>query len=253
MPTPCDKLPSEAAFRKYGNDGDFKEHERVYHSLRQRIVQSLSASTPEVWGEPHQVRDYGTIYQQVLLHRSVWLYYGAHLCAADENVYSAALSVRGHFETTTALGYFHHRLNSLLDGNLTAEKVHEDLVTLILGTRLETIAHAPPAKQVMDMLEFADKAVSKHVLGGASKQHDMLTDSYKFLCEFCHPNYHSNSLAFSLDKERGTFTFRHGGALRPEEFGLVDYLLLSGPIFADLLDMSSVLLERIGLSATPSQ
>jgi hypothetical protein len=146
------------------------------------------------------------------------------------------LAIRGHFETTGALGYLHKRLDSLSQGSLDPRLVDQDIYTQLLGRRDGVIQEAPEAKQVLTLLEHADRTVSKNVLGGTAKQYDILTNCYTFLCEFSHPNYHSNSIAFDLNKDKRQFVIRHSEPMRDSEFNLVRYLLLSSPIFVSLFD-----------------
>jgi len=63
-----------------------------------------------------------------------------------------------------------------------------------------------------------------------------LTDCYKYLCEFSHPNFHSNTVAFELDKEAKEFKIRHDDPMRDQEFDLIGYLLISTHIFLNLYD-----------------
>ena len=133
------------------------------------------------------------------------------------------LSVRGHFETTAALGYLHYKLNSLSKGNLVAEAVGRDISIQLLGSRdkdlLESAGEdAVEAKQILTMLEYADKSVSKHFLQGTAREHAILTESYEYLCEFCHPNYHSNSISFELNKEEKKFDFMYNKINVPINF-----------------------------------
>jgi hypothetical protein len=144
--------------------------------------------------------------------------------------------MRGHFETTASLGYLYARLSSMAKGNLARDVVDKDICTMLLGTRDGAQPEAPEAKQVLSLLEQADQVVSTRILGGTSKQHDILSDCYRFLCEFCHPNFHSNSIAFDLDKDRDEFVIRHSREMRANEAGLLGDLLLCSPIFLRLYD-----------------
>ena len=100
------------------------------------------------------------------------------------------------------------------------------------------------AKQVLNMLEYADRSISKNILYGKTKEHDILTDCYKFLCEFSHPNFHSNTVAFELDKETQEFKIRHYDPMRDKEFEIIGYLLLSAPIFVALFDKIEEVLPK---------
>jgi len=65
---------------------------------------------------------------------------------------------------------------------------------------------------------------------------EMLKDCYGWLSEFAHPNFLSNSSAFSLDKSTGRFVFRHSADLQESDFQLVHYLSLSARLFIELFD-----------------
>lgn len=200
-------------------------------------------------GDPKRIRDLALVTRQTFLHRAIELTKAAGVSIANENGYSLALCVRAHFETTAALGYLHSRLRSLQAGNVTPEAVDKDLMVMILGSRDEQTlsiegADGFEAKQILTMLEHADKSVSKNILGGKANEHKMLMDIYKWLCEFCHPNFHSNNLAFTLAREKGGFKFRHGGRLDDVEANILSYLLISGPIFVHLYDEIEQLVPR---------
>ena len=183
-----------------------------------------------------RIRKNALTYRQVLLHRAILLFEGSLYALSENNPYSMSLSIRAHFETTAALGYLHNRLNSLNKGTIKAEVVDQDLCAQLLGSRHETLSDAPEPKQILTMLEYADKSISKHILGGSVRQYDILSDCYIFLCEFSHPNFHSNSVAIDLDKSVPAYKFRYGKAMRDNEFNLIEYLLLSTPLFIELFD-----------------
>ena len=146
------------------------------------------------------------------------------------------LAIRGHFETTGALGYLHNRLDSLSRGKLDRNVVDKDICTQIIGRRDGDTQGIYEAKQVLTLLEYADRTVSKNVMGGTAKQYDILMNCYKYLCEFSHPNFHSNWIAFDLNKENRQFVMRYSQPMREIEFNLIGYLLLSSPIFVSLFD-----------------
>ncbi|GAF92697.1 unnamed protein product, partial [marine sediment metagenome] len=220
---------------------DASEFEASYNELIHRIEESLVAEPQGEWGDSRRIREYSLVLRQVLLHRAIKLLLGSLTALSDDNIYSMALSIRGHFETTAALGYLHNRLNSLSEGNLEARVVDHDICTQLLGTKeegllKEAIQYDMEAKQVLNMLKYADRSVSKHILKGSAKEHNMLTDSYKFLCEFSHPNFHSNSAAFEFKREEKKFCFMHNKSITDEFFVLIDYLLVSNPLFVELFD-----------------
>jgi len=224
------------AFHARGKDQEVDDYEAAHRELLARIEAVCEASPGGDWGHARRIREYSLVLRQVLLHRAINLFEGALSALTLDNVYAMTLAIRGHFETTGALGYLHTRLDSLSQGRLDPKVVDQDICTQFLGRRDGVIPEAPEAKQVLSLLEHADRTVSKNVLGGTAKQYNMLTDCYTFLCEFTHPNFHSNSIAFDLNKDQGQFVMRYSEPMRDKEFNLIEYLLLSSPIFVSLFD-----------------
>lgn len=223
---------------------DLYELKNSYNKLTHRAVESLFVESKGECGDSRRIREYSLAYRQVLLHRAINLFLGSLTSLAENNAYSMVLSIRGHFETTAALGYLHNRLISLKDGNLDAVVVDHDVCVLLLGTRDKEILKSEKARQnamdskhVQDMLEYADKSVSRHILQDIAKAHSMLTECYNHLCEFSHPNFHSNSAAFELKREEKKFYFKHNKSLEDDYFMLIYYLLISNPLFIELFDM----------------
>jgi len=231
---------------------DISEFETSYNELIKRTEESLVAETEKDWGDLKGIRQYALVLRQVLLHKAIKLFSGSFISLLDDNAYLMALSMRGHFETTAALGYLHNRLNSLAEGNLEARVVDHDIKVLLLGTRDKGILKLEEAKQndmearqVLDMLKYADRSVSKHILKGTAKEYIILTDCYEYLCEFSHPNFHSNTAAFELRKEEKKFYFRYNKSLGDDHFRLINHLLISNPIFIELFDKIEGLLPVI--------
>jgi len=232
----------EQAFQRHNQSGEACEIIEAYEQLVSRTEISHKPFPGEDYGEPNRIIVNGLIFRQVLLHRSIQLFEGSVRAAVDENAYSMTINVRGHFETTASIGYFHQRLHSLKKGNISAETLDRDLTVQLLGARHESISQAPDPINILSQLEYADKSVNTSVIGTAAGQYDILKDSYEYLCEFAHPNFHSNSVVIDLDKSIPEFRFRHGQAMRDNEFELIRYLLLSAPIFVDLFDQIPALL-----------
>ena len=226
----------EQAFQRHNQSGEACEIIEAYEQLVSRTEKSHKPFPGEDYGEPNRIIVNGLIFRQVLLHRSIQLFEGSVRAAVDENAYSMTLNVRGHFETTASIGYFHQRLLSLKKGNISAETLDRDLTAQLLGVRHEGVPQAPDPMSILSMLEYADKSINTSVIGTTTKKYDILKGSYEFLCEFAHPNFLSNSVAIDLDKSIPEFRFRHGQPMRDLEFKLVGYLLLSAPIFLDLFD-----------------
>ena len=226
----------EQALRNHNQSDELREISGAYEQLASRTEESHKVFPGEDYGEPNRIRANGLVCRQVLLHRSIHLFEGSVRAAVDENLYSMALNVRGHFETTASLGYLHRRLQSLKRGDISLETLDRDLCVQLLGVRHESVPQAPDPKNILSLFEHADKSVNISVLGGTTKQYCILKESYEYLCEFCHPNFLSNCVAIDLDKSVPEFRFRHGQPMRDEEFKLIGYLLLSVPIFVALYD-----------------
>lgn len=225
-------------FASRGKSQLFDEVSEVYDRLLPRRENSRPAVLDDCdFGAPRRVRDNTMVYRQVLLHRSILLFEGSLAAAADENAYSMALSIRGHFETTAALGYVHYRLASVQMKYISAAEFDEGLSAQMLGSKDEGLPQAPDPKHVLTMLEYADKTVNKHVVSGANKPLPLLTDPYNWLCEFCHPNYYSNAIAIDVDKSVPEFRFRFEQPMRDTEFGLLGHLMLSAPLFVEIFDL----------------
>lgn len=216
--------------------GDIEELQDAYSALMARVLPYIEVPPGGEWGDQNRIRSYAMAYRQVLLHRAISLFEGSLKAAIDENAYVMILAIRASFETTAALGYLHNRLASLVAGNLESKQVDKDIMSQILGTKDTYIPQAMPPKQILTMLEYADVSVSKKIMGGQAKEHKILLDSYNFLCEFAHPNFHSNNLAFKLDKPHKRIVFSYGERLQEEALSNLGYLLLSAPIHVELHD-----------------
>jgi hypothetical protein len=232
-------LPNELeqSFRNHSQSDKLSEILAAYEELSSRREISQKVFPGDDWGDPNRIRANGFVYRQVLLHRSIKLFEGAVKAAIDENLYSMVLNSRGHFETTASLGYFHRRLQSVKKGGITLTTLDRDLCVQLLGVRHASIPQAPDPKSILSLFEEADKSANISILRGTAKQYCMLKDSYEFLSEFCHPNFHSNSTAIEVDKSVPEFRFRHGQPMRDEEFKLIGYLPLSTSIFVAFYDL----------------
>jgi len=225
------------AFQNHNQTADdLREIAEVYQQLVSLTEASRRTAPPGDYGDPERIKANVLVYRQVLLHRAIFLFEGALKAAIGENLYSMVLNIRGHFETTGSLGYLYRRLQSFKKGNISAETVDRNLCAQLLGTRQEGIRRAPEPINILSALEEADKAFNIAVLHGTTRQYEILKGCYEYLCEFCHPNFHSNSVALDLDKSVPEFRFRHGQPMRDDEFHLVTYLLISANVFVSLYD-----------------
>ncbi len=86
---------------------------------------------------------------------------------------------------------------------------------------------APDPKNIMNQLDDADKILDKEFF---NQKKEMLRDNYEYLCEFAHPNFHSNSIAYNIDKSKNSIIFRYDGILMKRDF-IIDYLDISTVVF----------------------
>lgn len=196
------------------------------------------------YGTPRRIRENTLTYRQIMLHRSLLLFEGALAAADQKNTYSMVLSIRGHFESAAALGHVHYRLNSLRQGNISAEQFDKGLSEQIMGSGDASLPEAPNPRNILTLLEYADKSINKHIAPGASEPLAVLSEPYNWLCEFCHPNFHSNAVAIEIDNVESVFRFRFDMEMREMEFDIIKNLILSGTAFVGIFDqLPDLLLE----------
>ena len=229
---------------------DPSEHLELHNKFSARKVDFLRTEKGDRRGDFCRIRSFSLALRQIYLHRALFQMEGTFEALSNENGYSMVLAIRGAFEATAALGYLHNRLNSLKNGTLNPEQVDNDIYTLLLGFRDRSIKKAvelglPEAKQVMSMLDYADKSFSKSILGASTETHKFLREEYEFLSEFCHPNSLSNSLAIILDN--GEIHFRYSRNINQKELDLINPLILSCKIFVELFDDIDTVLSEIKL------
>ena len=228
---------------------DVSELKKSYTSLISRRIDILDTAVSSELGGRQRIQKFSLALRQSLLHRAVKLFESSVLSLHNDDVYTLALAIRGHYETTAALGFLHCRLHSMNDGNITPETVDHDIRILMLGSKDKDLLEkygeeAIEAKQVLSLLEYADKSVSKHLMGGKAHEHAILTDVYKWLCEFCHPNFHSMSVAFRIDEHNRTFVYRHSSRVVESEARIFENLYISNSIFIELYDGIEKLLRE---------
>lgn len=227
----------EEVFRVHNKISELPRILECAKRLRDRMETSCKAYLCEDYGDPEHIKGNVFTYRQVLLHRSIHLFEGALHAAVNENPYSMILNIRGHFETTAAIGYFHKQLQSLKDEKITAEMVDKSLCDLMIGSRHKSsLPSASSAKSVLTLLEHADDAAGTADVDENGKSKGVLMESYEYLCEFCHPNFFSNSMALEVNKSVPEFRILHDQPMQDREFAIIGYLSLSGDIFLDLYD-----------------
>ncbi|EMK3674115.1 hypothetical protein V8132_004410 [Vibrio parahaemolyticus] len=210
----------------------------LYEDLSALQVDYLKVRNHEDLGSINRIYDFSNALIQVYLHRVTNLFEGAVQSLYTKNVYLMALSIRGLFESTAALGFLFSRIDSFKNNNISSIDLDNALMTLLLGTKdkqllLQEGSGAYEAKNVMKLLDYADKAFSSKVMDNKLPEKNMLRVSYEWLCEFCHPNFHSGALAFQLDKDNGVMKFNHQkSSLIARELVIIEQLFI--PTFAFL-------------------
>lgn len=168
-----------------------------------------------------------TVVSHTLLHRAILLFEGSVSALSDKNVYSLALCIRAHYETTAVLGRLYRRLSSYLNGHISVYDFENDIYVQTVGCRHQSLHKAPNPENIMNQLDDADKILDKEFFG---QKKEMLRDNYEYLCEFAHPNFHSNSIAYNIDKSKNSIIFRYDGILMKRDF-IIGYLDISTVVF----------------------
>jgi hypothetical protein len=232
-------------FEKLGQMDILRDLSENYEELLKRKIERIDYPDNAKTFTKKRVESNCKTIQQVLLHRAIHLFRGSFEALSQRNVYSMALCIRGHFEGTAAMGYLHSRIMSFIGGTIGLNDFDQSVYSQMLGCRHKSLSKALDPKNIMTQLEYADKVVDKHFFKRPTESCGILRDDYEYLSEFAHPNFHSNSAAFSVDKVAKSFVFRYDGQLRKEEFSLIGYLSISNPIFIWLFDNFGESLNRI--------
>ena len=230
-----------------------KEHEKEYIEIYQVLISLRVDSIPRkaggTRGSLERLQSTSMSLNQVYLHRLISLYEGTFHALATKNYYLVALSMRALFETTAALGYLYNRLNSYSEGNIKPETLDEDLMILFLGTKdkfMQDSNHYEP-KNVMKMLDFADKVFVSKFLKNQAPSKKMLREIYEWLCEYCHPNFHSATIACQLDKENQQLNFNHFNKLdmRKTEMPIIEPIVIGTKAFVKMYYNSGQLIDSL--------
>lgn len=220
-----------------GKEKDLSQYIKTYDDLKKRKELRVKVDSGEDWGELNRIKGFGLALRQVLHHRAINLYEGSLQALMQNNVYLVALAVRGHYETTAAIGHLHSRLYSFSQKNIEAETIDKEIYRQLIASKEQRFEGAPEPKNILNLIDYADQAVSKHILGDNKGSHKMLRDQYDFLCEFCHPNFHSNALSYDLDKTNSEFAFKYNiEQIEKREFLVAESILISSPLFIELFD-----------------
>ncbi len=173
------------------------------------------------------------VLQQVQLHRAERLIAGIGTMLLENNVYGLALSVRGHCEATAVLGYMCDRLHSLKAKHIEFDNFALNIACAVLGAKHHQFPKAPNPPNILECIAKADRHLDTHLF---TEKKGMLRDIYDWLSEFVHPNFCSNSTAYTIDRETRRFVFRHDGEPQNSDFDILAYLVISAGLFSILFD-----------------
>lgn len=179
------------------------------------------------------------VLQQILLHRAIHLFEASVIALSYRNVYAMVLCIRGHYEGTASMGYLHQRITSFIEGTLRFDDFEKCVFIQAIGCRHKSLPKIADPKNIMTQLDYADKIVDKLFLDNQDTHRGILRDNYEFLSEFAHPNFHSNSVAFGVNKINNCAEFKYDETLKEQEFSLIGYLSISNMIFLWLYDKFS--------------
>ncbi len=201
--------------------------------LLERRTEAIAYGDPDKLSAKTRTRLNCQVLRQALLHRADRLLRSSGTMLLEKNVYGLALLARGHLEATAVLGFFCNRINTLSKRNIPFEKFEEDVAHAIMGAQHDLFAEASAPTNILSCIEKADRFLDSEIF---KEKKGMLKDCYTWLSEFAHPNFLSNSTAFTLDKANGRMVFRHEGDLQEKDFELLGYLSISATIFTQLFD-----------------
>jgi len=230
------------AFTTYKKTKLFEDLQSTYEDIKKRIVLRIRYPNDQNLDRIHRLKLNCNVYEQVLLHRAILLFEASLASQATRNVYALTLCIRGHYETTATLGFVYKQLMSFLEHNISYDDFENIIFTQTLSSKHPSLPQAPDPKNIMTQLDYADKIVDSKLF---NTRKQMLRNNYEFLCEFAHPNFHSNSVAYYIDKEGEAVILRYDSPLRDEEFSLIGYLCISNSIFIWLFDIFQEYIEKI--------
>lgn len=137
------------------------------------------------------------IYLARILQKSKLLYSGFIDSISSDNLPIQYLSVRAHFETTAALGYFLYKITKYYSHEIKFEDIDIHLNKLFLGFKdpsfRKKYPECPESINVITMIDVSDKM--EFSLTGRNDD-KFISWTYAKLSEYCHPN--SLGLSFNM-------------------------------------------------------
>lgn len=169
-----------------------------------------------------------------VLNYSLSLNIGVLTLYKNKNISSAILLIRSNFEAAGILANFYDKMLRYYNKTITLEEYDGMLVRYLLGSKSISFPdiEVPDPINVLNGIDSIDKWLYQN----SGDKSGMIRDSYNYLSEFCHPNFHGTSLCTTISSERVVslksqeeIFIRHS-----DEFFL--YFQLSNKIILDLYE-----------------
>lgn len=154
----------------------------------------------------------------------------ANTAYEKKDLLAMVVLIRSHLECTAAMGMIAIINHRLKEKEITIKDAFDQFVRMLLGTRRSELIEtgAPQAQNILTSLEKVDKFLKKTLFKQEKEKPNILYESYGFLSEFAHPNFHSNIAGFDFDKASGEM--RRISELSEKEESLFDHLGISSEL-----------------------
>lgn len=160
----------------------------------------------------------------------------------NQNIFSAALACRAHYELTGVLTYLLKKYEQYLEDNLSYDEFCEVIVNLSYGVRdKKSFGKATPDPVgAMSLIDSVDKFAKKNLQRTSGLS---FRSCYDLLSEFCHPNSIGNILVSEIGNGQYKFkeaieSYDNGSNYFTEEF------FLSTSIYMNVYSAIQLMLEE---------
>jgi hypothetical protein len=223
---------------------DFDELEKQYAQLKSRFYSRIK--TPK----PRQVNINCTHFLLSALSRGISSLDGLEIALNNNNVLSAFLIVRAHYESTGALAFFLRELKKYTNGNYTNPEFISIVRKMTFGMKKLPEKDNPQRSKVPiinNVLNYIDEADEFSRKNFDLKQETPFRDNYDFLSEFCHPNAFGLMLGSSLEEK--FIKYEQSPSLNKKHLtALLSHILYSSLLFLIIFDETwRNISEKIGL------
>lgn len=224
------------------DEGKLKELSDHIKVLRKKVV-SFQLATGDSAEE--------LIAQNVFHLASKVLYYSLNLnwgileLCKERNIFSSLFLIRANYEATGVLGNVYDKMQRYYSENLPFEKFDELVVRYSLGSEMIDGGerNVPERVQVLNGIDSVDKWLTKE----SGEKTDSFRNSYNYLSQFCHPNFHGLNIISSLNQGFvSPKTIQEIAERHTDEF--LTYLKISNQLFIGFHEkILNLLKEKEGL------